>query len=49
MNPVKGTAIYTAEKFTDIRDLVIKTCERFPELDAFIFNGAPCLELTLWG
>ena len=43
MNPVKGTAIYTAEKFTDIRDLVIKTCDRFPELDAFIFRRSPKL------
>ena len=43
MNPVKGTAIYTAEKFTDIRDLVVKTCARFPELDAFIFRRSPKL------
>lgn len=43
MNPVKGTAIYTADKFTDIRDLVVKTCARFPELDAFIFRRSPKL------
>lgn len=41
MNPVSGTAIFNAEKFTDIRDLDVRTCEKFAELDAFIFRRSP--------
>lgn len=41
MTPVTGIAIFEAEKFTDIKDLVIKTCDKFPESDAFIFRRSP--------
>jgi len=43
MKPVQGTPVYTAERFTDIRDLVVTTCAKFSELDAFIFRRSPKL------
>ena len=43
MNPVQGTPIFTAEKFADLRDLVVRTCDKYSELDAFIFRRSPKL------
>ena len=43
MNPVQGTPVYTAEKFTDLRELVVRTCSKYSELDAFIFRRSPKL------
>ena len=43
MNPVQGTPVYTAEKFTDLRDLMVRTCAKYSELDAFIFRRSPKL------
>ena len=43
MNPVQGTPVYTAEKFTDLRDLMVRTCSKYSELDAFIFRRSPKL------
>ena len=43
MNPVQGTPVFTAEKFTDLRDLVVRTCSKYSELDAFIFRRSPKL------
>ena len=43
MNPVQGTPVYTAEKFTDLRDLIVRTCAKYSELDAFIFRRSPKL------
>ncbi len=43
MNPVQGTPVFTAERFTDLRDLVVRTCDKYSELDAFIFRRSPKL------
>ena len=43
MNPVQGTPVYTAEKFTDLRDLMVRTCAKYSELDAFVFRRSPKL------
>ena len=43
MNPVQGTPVYTAEKFADLRDLMVRTCAKYSELDAFIFRRSPKL------
>ncbi|MBR4431447.1 MAG: AMP-binding protein [Clostridiales bacterium] len=43
MNPVQGTPVFTAEKFTDLRDLIVRTCSKYSELDAFIFRRSPKL------
>ena len=43
MNPVQGTPIFTAEKFADLRDLVVRTCDKYSALDAFIFRRSPKL------
>ena len=43
MHPVQGTPVFTAEKFTDIRDLVVRTCDKYSESDAFIFRRSPKL------
>ena len=43
MNPVQGTPVYTAEKFADLRDLMVRTCSKYSELDAFIFRRSPKL------
>ena len=43
MNPVQGTPVFKAERFTDIKDLVVRSCEKFSELDAFIFRRSPKL------
>ena len=43
MNPVQGTPVFTAEKFTDLRELIVRTCSKYSELDAFIFRRSPKL------
>lgn len=43
MNPVQGTPVFTAERFTDIKDLVVRSCEKYSELDAFIYRRSPKL------
>jgi len=43
MNPVQGTPVFTAERFTDLRDLVVRTCDKYSELDAFVFRRSPKL------
>lgn len=43
MKPVQGTPVFTAEKFTDIKDLVVQTCDKYSELDAFIYRRSPKL------
>ena len=32
MIPVQGTPVYTAEKFSDLRDLIVSTCAKYSEL-----------------
>lgn len=41
MREVKGTQLYEAEKFESIRDLVLKSCDKHAERDAFIFRRKP--------
>ena len=41
MNPVKGTPIFTAERAENLHELMMKTCDRFAESDAFIFRRSP--------
>ena len=43
MHPVKGTAIYKADKYDNIRDLIMTSCEKHEALDAFIFRRNPKL------
>ena len=43
MDPVQGTPVFKAEKFNDLRDLVVQTCAKYSELDAFIFRRSPKL------
>ncbi len=43
MRIITGTPIYEAEKFENIRDLILKTCDKYAELDAFIFRRNPKL------
>ncbi len=41
MHPVKGTAVYKAEKYDNIRDLILTSCDKNEALDAFIFRRNP--------
>ena len=43
MYQVQGTPVFSAERFTDLRDLVVRTCDKYSELDAFIFRRSPKL------
>ena len=41
MREVTGTAIYKADYYENIRDLIMYTCEKHAALDAFIFRRNP--------
>ena len=41
MKPVTGTPIFEAERFGNIRDLILTSCERHAASDAFIFRRNP--------
>ncbi|MCR5527643.1 MAG: AMP-binding protein [Saccharofermentans sp.] len=43
MRTVTGTPIYKADKFENIRDLILTSCEKNANLDAFIFRRNPKL------
>ena len=41
MRPVTGVPIYEADRYSNIRELVLTTCDKHAELDAFIFRRNP--------
>jgi len=41
MNPVTGTPIFEAERYSNIRELILTSCDRNAALDAFIFRRNP--------
>ena len=43
MRTVKGTPIFKADKYENIRDLILTSCEKHANLDAFIFRRNPKL------
>jgi len=43
MRTVKGTPIFKADKYENIRDLILTSCEKNATLDAFIFRRNPKL------
>lgn len=43
MRTVTGNPIFEAEKYATTRDLMLTTCEKFAELDAFVFRRNPKL------
>ncbi len=43
MRTITGNPIYEATRFANIRDLILDTCEKHAELDAFIFRRNPKL------
>ena len=43
MREIKGTALYEADRFETIRDLILAAGERHAELDVAIFRRKPTL------
>ncbi len=43
MNPVTGIPVFSSERYNDLHELMMKTCVKYSECNAFIFRRSPKL------